>query len=109
MTDPREIRERPRKQLRCNARVALENKSVLPGRTVDISSGGVSIMLQDSLAVGSPCLVGLEPVINGNVKRMVLKAKVAYCSCIGTQGFRIGFQFLQIDAENAHILGILTK
>lgn len=109
MVDPKETRETPRKVLRCAARVALNGAKPISGRSMDISIGGASIMVPEALPLNASCLVGLEPSINGKLVRLVLKARVAYCSCIGTEGFRIGFQFLQLDEAAMRTLRQLTS
>lgn len=102
-----ETRSYPRKIVRCTAMVALPDSPILRGRTIDVSLGGVSMMLTEQLRVGLQCNIALDPQINGKVRRIVAKAKVVYSVLSGSDGFRIGFQFIQLDAENNKTLAAL--
>jgi len=64
-------------------------------------------MLPEQLRVGLQCKIALEPQINGRGCRIVASAKVVYSVLSGSDGFRIGFQFTQLDAENNRTLATL--
>ena len=80
--------------------VAVPSASIMHGRLVDVSLGGVSMMLPEQLRAGQQYNVAFDPSINGKVRRIVAKAKVVYCILSGSDGFRVGFQFVQLDTEN---------
>jgi len=77
------------------------------GRTVDISLGGVCLLVPEQLPVGQTCHVGFEAPLNGKLVRVIATAKIAYSILSGTDGFRTGVQFLQLDAANNKTLAEL--
>ena len=76
-------------------------------RTIDVSLGGLCLVVTEQLRVGQACDVGFEAPLNGKMVRVIGSAKVAYCILSGTEGFRIGLQFVQLDAANNKTLAEL--
>ena len=104
MTPKSETRNYPRKVLRTQARVALPGMPALRARTVDVSLGGICLMVSEQLAPGCICNVGFEAPLNGNMVRIFAVAKVVYSILSGTEGFRTGLQFTELDAANNKLL-----
>lgn len=77
------------------------------GRTIDVSLGGLSLTLAEQLQVGQQCDVAFDPLFNGAPRRIIAKAKVIYSILSGKEGFRIGLQFVTLDAENNKTLAEL--
>jgi c-di-GMP-binding flagellar brake protein YcgR len=102
-----ETRIYPRKILRCQARIALLGMPALRARTVDISLGGICMLVPEQLPVGQACNVGFEAPLNGKLVRVTGLAKIAYSILSGTDGFRTGVQFTQLDALNNKTLAEL--
>jgi c-di-GMP-binding flagellar brake protein YcgR len=102
-----ETRSYPRKVVRCSAMIAIPGSAVMRGRTIDVSLGGLSLTMADQLPTGQQCDVAFDPLFNGAPHRIIAKAKVVYCILSGKEGFRIGLQFVSLDAENNKLLAQL--
>lgn len=76
-------------------------------RGLDISQSGVCIFVPEQLRPGQACVITLETTVNGKPSPLVASAKVIYSTLSGTDGFRTGMQFVQLDAENSKILAAL--
>jgi hypothetical protein len=103
-----ETRSDVRKIFRCTANIVLETGAIVVGRTVDISTVGISIMTPSALARGVCVRVDLSSYENRRVITLNVSAKVKYCICVGTTGFRIGFEFVQVDAATARTISKLS-
>ena len=79
----------------------------LRARTIDISLGGICVFVAEQLPVGLTCNVGFEAPLNGSMVRVTAVAKVIYSILRGTDGFRTGLRFVQIDAANNKTLAEL--
>ena len=97
-----ESRAFPRKVLRCPAQLLSQGIPPLAVRTIDISMGGASLMVHQSLNIGRTVLLQLETMVNGRMCRLNTSAKIVYSILSGTDGFRN-----QLDAANAKVLGEL--
>ena len=106
MSDTR--REFPRKMLRCHAFVGLPGAAPLHARTLDISIGGICMIIGEELHTGQECAIGFETPLNGKMVRVTAAARVVYSILSGTEGFRTGMQFVRLDEENHRIVAELT-
>ena len=104
---PAEPRSFPRKILRCPALVVLPGASPKRARTLDISLGGLSLMIGEQLRPGQECTVGFEAPLNGKTVRVMGSAKVVYSILSGNDGFRVGLQFVKLDAANSKLVAEL--
>jgi len=95
-----ETRNFARKVVRVPVRIALPGGAVLKARTVDISLGGICVLVGEQLPVGQAGRVDFESTVNGQLRRVTAEAKVIYSILRGTEGFRTGLQFVQIDSAN---------
>lgn len=109
MLNPKESRTETRKLLRCPAKVTLKNTAPQLGRTIDISPSGISVMVSEHMTPGIPCVVAFDPSINGKTITVNAAARVIYSICVGTTGFRTGFQFVEIDETTARSIRALAK
>ncbi len=92
-----------RKILRCHAKVAMAGRPPLNARTVDISPNGMCLLVAEQLPAGLSCNVSFEVPLNGKMKKVQVIAKAVY-SVFGTDGFRIGMQFTQVDPASAAVI-----
>jgi len=100
-----ETRIAPRKVLRCRAKVMLNGgRPPMMGRTVDISTTGISLVLDVPLPTGESCVIAFETPVKGTVRRVMASANVVYSIFSSADGFRHGFQFVQLDAANTSII-----
>lgn len=104
-----EARIAPRKAIRCRAKIVLDDKISLDARTVDISSSGICMILAEQLPAGRACLIAFDIPINGKMRKIRAVAKAVYSICSGTEGFRVGFQFVQVDAATTMTITELTR
>ena len=104
MTTKSETRTYPRKILRGQARVALSGMPAMRAKTVDVSLGGICLFVPEQLRPGQICNVGFEAPADGKVVRVFALAKVVYSILAGTDGFRTGLQFTELDAANNKLL-----
>ena len=93
-----------RKVLRCTAKIVLKNAPPLKGRTLDISASGISVMVPDPMKAGDPCIIAFDTTVQGKNMSVNVAARAVYCICVGTAGFRIGFQFIQTDEPTVRSL-----
>lgn len=96
-----EPRSFPRKVMRCQAIIVVPGNNPVRCRTLDISLGGLSMLVGEQLRVGQECTVGFEAPLNGKMVRVMGQGKVVYSILAGADGFRIGMQFINIDAANS--------
>jgi len=87
--------------------IAFSGTSPMRVKTKDISLGGVCVIVPEQVATGRACMVMFEAPFNGKVVRVTGVAKVIYSILSGTEGFRTGLQFVQIDAANSKTLAEL--
>lgn len=92
-----ETRSFPRKPLRAQARIALPGAAPLRGKTVDISQGGVSLIVTEQIPVGQVCSIAIDVLANGKVVCVAAVAKAVYSILKGTDGYRTGMQFIEVD------------
>lgn len=95
MVDPKEARAEARKILRCTAKVVGGNGTQVSARTMDISMSGISLMVAEPLAPSQQYTIVFDAFANEKLIKVNAPAKVVYCICVGTSGFRVGFQFDQ--------------
>jgi hypothetical protein len=98
ISSPKELRTEPRKVFRCVARIVVAGMSPIGGRTIDISSNGISIMVPDHLRPNTLATIQLNAVIGNGIATLNVQARLIYSVCVGTKGFRSGFQFKDADA-----------
>lgn len=104
-----EARNFPRKILRGPAEVVLLGMQRLRARTIEISHGGLALSVPEQLPIGQICTIAFDAPLNGKIVRVTGTAKVIYAILTGTEGFRTGVQFVQLDAENNKILADLMS
>lgn len=80
----------------------------LRAKTIDISLGGTSLIVVEQIPVGQVCTVAIDALLNGNVVRVTAVARVIYSILKGTEGYRTGMQFIDIDTANNKTLAELA-
>jgi len=93
-------RSSQRKRLQRRVSLGLTKGAIVQGHTVEISLGGLGVMIPTALAIGEVCAVRFDMLINGESVRIAGIGKVVNCSCSGLDGFRIGMKF---TARDPHI------
>ena len=103
-----ELQREPRYPLRGRAQVALPNQIILAGRTVDISVGGVCLLIDDQIPPGVICTVRLEMLVKGKTHIITAQAKTIYGVFATGGGFRVGFAFREGDAQRTSLINSLS-
>jgi hypothetical protein len=93
MTDQRQS---ARKIVKVKAVVAMEGRSPMPGRTMDVGANGVSITVEQPLQVGQGCQVAFDLLVEGKLSPISARSKVIYC-IFGGGEFKVGLQFLNLE------------
>lgn len=105
-----EQRRSPRKPVRQKVSIGSTGHGIIRGHTIDISVGGLSIMIPMALPLDSLCAVRFDLFVEGSLVRFAGTGQVAHCSCVGMQGFRIGMKFkLQDPNLQSHLNTFLDK
>ncbi len=102
-----ETRNFTRKPIRGQAAIILPGAAPMRGKTKDISLGGLCLLVPGQLAPGQGCTVIFEAPLNGKMVQVTASARVIYSILSGTDGFRTGLQFVQLDAANNKTLAEL--
>lgn len=90
-----ESRTNPRKILRSQVLVRTENGEISRGRALDISQGGMSMMLEHFIPVNYICQLRVELLLHGQRNLLLANAQVRSCIC-SQQLCRISFKFLRL-------------
>ncbi|WP_082491213.1 PilZ domain-containing protein [Duganella sp. Leaf126] len=97
-----------RKIVRAKAVVAMDGLPPQQGRTIDLSSTGVSLTFDHKLAVGHMGQVTFELFVDGRGQLVSSRSKVNYCIFSGDQ-FKIGFTFVNPDAATMAIVNKFVR
>ena len=101
--------QRPtRYPIRGRAQVALPNKVILAGHTLDISIGGVCIVLDDQGPMNVSYPIRFEIPVNGKIEVITTTARSVYGVFASQGGFRMGFQFNDADPKRSAIIKSLA-
>jgi hypothetical protein len=87
------------KVMRWPGSLRLGQTTLLEGKAIQISSGGVGLLLGRSVRDGEVGLVRVNAFINGAPLNLQARASVVCCACVGMEGFRISLRFLELDGE----------
>ena len=104
----KELRTEQRKVFRCPATVMSPTNYPQAGRTIDISSKGISVMLDKHLSAGDQYTISFNTTLGNQLVSVNASARLVYSICVGTSGFRTGFQFGTLDARTAQVIKQLS-
>lgn len=96
-----------RKPIRGRTILQLADGLRLGGSAKDLSQNGIGMLLAEQVPVGVPCTAALETMHLGRLVHFAAQGKVVYSILSGTDGFRVGVQFTNVDAANSKILSEL--
>ncbi len=86
-------RRTPRKKLVRRVTLAMPGGETLRGMTVDISQGGLSVLVDKAVPLDQSCTVRFDMYFNGRSISVTGAGKVRNCSLSGLDGFRLGMVF----------------
>ena len=87
------------KVMRWPGSLRLGHTTLLEGKAIQISSGGVSLLLGRSVRDGETGVVRVNAYLNGAPLILQARASVVCCTCVGMEGFRISLRFVDLDDE----------
>ena len=105
--DGARVASHQRKILRCRAALHFGGGVMVAVRTTDISSTGMSVLSGHSLARGIACRVVFQLPVNGRLYDTDVGAQVLYNTCQGTEGFRLGLRFTDLDPARSKLINSL--
>ena len=82
-----------RKVVHGKAQIALGSGFSVGGKLIDLSEGGVCVMLDDPVTVKKVCNISCNIFQNGKNHTFSLPSVVAYCVLVSGRGYKVGFQF----------------
>lgn len=92
-----ERRKSLRKRLHRRVSVGQSQGTNMQGHTVEISNGGLALLLPSALASGEVCAIRFDMPVNGEMLRIAGVGTVVNCSLSGFDGFRVGMRFAVRD------------
>src|SRR5688572_27322287 len=66
---------------------------MMRARTDRIAASGVSLMVPRHTREEEPCVVSLDVLVSGALRRVNASGRVVSCSCVGVDGFRVTIRF----------------
>lgn len=101
-----EARKSNRVAVSWRARVLVQGDQFIEGRTLNVSESGVALLMERKFPDGMVLSVALavpDPDERTRLRPITLTAKVVFHIASGA-GFKLGLQFLQIDAAATQLL-----
>lgn len=99
LTVQTDLRKTPRILFRRSAVLRLNAEKTIAAKTIDISAEGICLLADISLNTGALCTVEFNASYTEEPIILRLHAQVAYCVLAGQHGFRLGFQFHDLDQQ----------
>jgi hypothetical protein len=100
-------RKAVRKPMHARGKVS-SNTKLAQFTSIDIGPGGICILLPDQLTLGEIYKIDVSMFINGRKMDVSSKAKACYCIC-GSDGFKVGLQFVNLDEASAKTIDQYLK
>ena len=94
----------PRKTLRSRGLLVPAGGAGIDVRTVDITVGGLSVMANDHLVVGSRYALTFAIPRRGTLYILTAEIAVVYSTQSATQDVRVGLRFVMPDARRAELI-----
>lgn len=98
-----ERRHSARKRLQRRVSIGLNRGVILQGHTIEISVGGVAVMLSQPLKIGEKCAVRFDLLADGVSTKVAGIGQVANCVCSG-ENFRVGLQLQVQDTDAVSVI-----
>lgn len=83
--------------------IALDVSSRL-ARTIDLSVGGMSLILPQPLPIGRVCAVTFDVPYDKEKQRALVSGRVVSCIPDGNNAYRIGVRFVQADPVSKQLI-----
>jgi hypothetical protein len=73
-------------------------------KTIDVGAGGLSVGCAKQLTVGKDCHLNFGVPAGDEIRNVAASAHVVYCFFKGSDGYKIGLQFLKVHADGANVI-----
>ena len=80
---------------------------MIPVRTIDISTSGMSLMAEHGLEAGTCCTVVFQIPLDGALQSISAAATVLYNTGRSNDGFRLGIRFTDDDQRRDTLIASL--
>ncbi len=94
-----ERRIQPRRAIMIKADVQIPGKPLMKAHAVDLSRGGLGLQSPVAADIDQEISVNLPLDIFGERRHMALQGRVRYCTRHADHDYRIGLQFVNLDAD----------
>jgi c-di-GMP-binding flagellar brake protein YcgR len=82
-----------------------QNLRIKSAITIDISTGGISLTIPESLEVGQACAISFDvPDQEDSKQRTLISGTVASCVAKGKDGYRIGVHYSETDPVSKKLI-----
>jgi c-di-GMP-binding flagellar brake protein YcgR len=96
-----------RNSLSLRANLTIPGRSILPGRILDISRGGASMIMPFELSSGQQCYIDFELEACGDTSAFHIAAEVRYSVELDKRRFRVGLRFGEMDEKTTALIDAL--
>jgi c-di-GMP-binding flagellar brake protein YcgR len=97
---PDDVRSETRTVLRVGATILFKDAAPMHAKTIDIGLRGMALLSPEQVTPGTLCGIRFSAMIQGKMTKVEAVARVVYSICVGTAGFRIGYQFTDMDSAS---------
>lgn len=95
--------------MRWPASLRLGHTTELSGKAIQISSSGLSLLLDRPVREGEIGLVRVDAFVNGHPVRLQARTNVVCCTCVGMDGFRLSLRFQDLDDDAMNAIDTLLR
>jgi c-di-GMP-binding flagellar brake protein YcgR len=99
----KDLRKSARKILLSNAIFVSQNIRLKSAITIDISTGGMSLVLPVSLAVGQSCAISFDVPDQHSKQRILINGTIVSCIAKG-EAYRIGVHYIETDPISRQLI-----
>ncbi len=105
-----ERRIHPRYNVNWRTRVLLLDKSIRSAQIKNVSKGGIYIVFEHALSIGTEVCVEFFVNYRAEVHRIRAKAKITFSAVLSdNRGAGLGLQFTEIDSKSFHIFSNIIQ
>lgn len=97
------------KNMRWPASLRVGHTTILTGKAIQISSSGLSVLLDRTVREGETGLVRVDAFVAGSPVRLQARTSVVCCTCVGMDGFRLSLRFQDLDDDATNAVETLLR
>jgi c-di-GMP-binding flagellar brake protein YcgR len=99
-----ESRDGQREVIRVDARLRLPGGATLETKTIDISHDGIGFFSSRLLPQGEDCPVFVDLSARGAQMELHVVGRICHCQEQASGKYRVGLQFVELDADASELL-----